>query len=403
MQIKATLKPILLGIFLLLAASSVALAQDNNLTCVLSEVDVFHPPGTGDNPYLYNEWHYFNVMDEEQNLSIVCTFKLNGATASSSTGAEVLLGYYIDGTPDFFFGGYPIGVAENSSQTPDVRIANSTVNLTPQGYCVHIESDDGARVFDALFKPEVEPAPMFSASCFSPVYGGVINWMVASSKMKVNGELIVEGKKYALKNARGYHDHNWGYWYWGDDIGWDWGQVTQTRSSLNGNDVGGYSLSFGNITDADHAESVNSVLNLWKNKEIIANFTREEIGINRPGPYITNTAIPIPPAYESIIPENSFPLPMNTGISASSGSDHLDITFDLKHFVPLPVAVPMIDECGKPILDENGIPLLKYRIIWEMIGTYQVNGVIDGKPISYTADGFMEYVAGEAVSPTPSS
>jgi hypothetical protein len=45
---------------------------------------------------------------------------------------------------------------------------------------------------------------------------------------------------------------------------------------------------------------------------------------------------------------------------------------------------------------ESGI---KYRIIWEMTGVYQVNGVIDGKPISYTADGFMEYVAGEPVSP----
>ena len=402
MQIKATLKPLLLGIFLLLAASSVVLAQDNSLTCELSEIDVFHPPDSNMMP-LYNEWHYFNVIDEEQNISIICTLKLNGATASDLSGAEVLLGYYIDGTPDSFFGGYPLKDAEYSPQKPDVRINKSMVKLTPQGYCVHIESDEGLKVFDALFKPEVDPAPLFSADDFSNLYKGeVINWMVASSKMSVDGELTVGEETYTLKNARGYHDHNWGYWAWGDDIGWDWGQVTQTGSGLNGNDVGGYSLSFGNITDADHKKSTNSVLNVWKNTEIIANFTGEEIEINHLAP-IPNKAIPIPPTYEYIIPEGSFPPPMKTSIFASSESDYLDITFDLQRFVPLPVAVPMSDNSGIPITDKNGIPLIKYRVIWEMIGTYQVNGIIDGKPISYTADGFMEYVAGEAIPPESSS
>lgn len=388
MQVKATLKPIFLGLFLLLAASSVAFGQGNSLIGELSDADVFHPE-LADSP-LYNEWHYFNIIDEEQNVSIVCVFKLNGGIGA----AEVLLGYYVDGqNPDAFFGMYPIDLAEYYSQTPDVKIAKSTVNLTPQGYCVHIESDDGSRVFDALFKPEVEPAPLFSASDFPSVYGGgVINWMVASAKMKVNGELSVGEDTYTLKNARGYHDHNWGCWYWGDDLGWDWGQVTQTKSSLNGNDVGGYSISFGNITDANHMESINSVLNVCKNKKIIAEFNDDEIHVEHPLLY-TDGIIPIAPKYDSFLPAVLFPLPLKTNIIATSGSndDCLNIEFSTlpTNSVPLPVGV----------IDENGI--VKYRIIWEMIGTYNVEGEIDGKPISYTADGFMEYVSGEPVLPDP--
>ena len=42
---------------------------------------------------------------------------------------------------------------------------------------------------------------------------------------------------------------------------------------------------------------------------------------------------------------------------------------------------------------------MKYRLIWEMTGTYQVNGKINGKPISFTTDGFMEYVSGKAILP----
>jgi hypothetical protein len=35
----------------------------------------------------------------------------------------------------------------------------------------------------------------------------------------------------------------------------------------------------------------------------------------------------------------------------------------------------------------------KYQVIWELTGTYEVRGCIDGKPVSYTSKGFMEYVA----------
>jgi hypothetical protein len=400
MKVKAAVKPILLVILSLLIFSGIALADQNcSLIGELSEVDVFHPPADSSLVPLYNEWHYFNVIDEEQNLSMICNFKLNGAFNAS----EVLLGYYIDNNADAFFGMYPLNMAEYSSQTPDVRIANCTVTLTPRGYCVHIESDDGSRVFDALFKPEADPAPLFGSYGFSPLYGGAINWLVASPKMKVDGKLSVGEDEYLLKNVRGYHDHNWGYWYWGDDTGWDWGQVSQTKSSLNGNDVGEYSLSFGNITDADHTKSTNSVLSVWKNREMIAGFTSDEIEIDHPAPYIIDQAIPLPPEYKYIIPAGSFPLPMKTNISASSGSDCLDITFDLKHSVPLPVTVPVIDGSGNPVTDADGNVMVEYRIIWEMIGTYQVEGVIDGKPISYAADGFMEYVSGEPVSPVPLS
>lgn len=392
MRIKEILKPIIFVLFLLLAFSGVALGacENNNLIEELSTVDVFHPPADSSMMPLYNEWHYFNVIDEEQNLSIICTFKLNGAFNSSS----VLLGYDTgDENSNASFGTYPIGIAEYSSQTPNVTIANSTVRLTPEGYSVHVESDDGSTVFDALFKPEVEPTPVFNASGFSTVPGEVINWIVASSKMKVNGELFVNGKEYTLKNVRGYHDHNWGYWQWGDDLGWDWGQVIQTMNCSNGNDIGEYSLNFGNITDAGHTQSLRSVLNVWKNREIAATFNDKDIQIKHSNFIYVNEPVPIP-YLGAYMPAGSFPLPLKTDILVSSGcGDYLNIEFTNKpeHSVPLPVSVPTVDE------NENVI--IKYRVIWEMIGTYQVNGEIDGKPVSYVADGFMEYVTGDSVSP----
>ena len=35
-----------------------------------------------------------------------------------------------------------------------------------------------------------------------------------------------------------------------------------------------------------------------------------------------------------------------------------------------------------------------------MLGTYKVDGKIRGKPVSYTADGIMEYVSWGSILPT---
>jgi hypothetical protein len=75
------------------------------------------------------------------------------------------------------------------------------------------------------------------------------------------------------------------------------------------------------------------------------------------------------------LPNNSFPLV--TVITADSGENSMNITFNTEHFVPIPIP----------------IGVNKYLVIWELTGIYNVSGYIDGKPVSYTSKGFLEYVA----------
>jgi hypothetical protein len=263
MRNKEILKPVIISLFLLMMLSGVALAGPSNIFVgELKKIDVFHPPSNINQMPLYNEWQYFNIIDEKQNLSILCSFQLNGALNT----AQVLFGYHTDnGISNASPKAYSLSDAKYSSRSPDVIIGNSTVKLTPKGYFVRIVSDDGSKILDALFKPEAKPSPVNTFSGLSPIHGGKINWLVTSPKMEVNGKLTVDGKEYILNNVKGYHDHNWGYWNW-DDIGWDWGQVTETKYCSNGNDVGKYSLSFGNFTDANHTRSIKPVLHLWRNQ-----------------------------------------------------------------------------------------------------------------------------------------
>ena len=34
--------------------------------------------------------------------------------------------------------------------------------------------------------------------------------------------MTVGSRRIDLAHASAYHDHNWGRWYWGDDVGWEW-------------------------------------------------------------------------------------------------------------------------------------------------------------------------------------
>jgi hypothetical protein len=192
--------------------------------------------------------------------------------------------------------------------------------------------------------------------------------------MKVDGTLTVNEQTYTLKNARGYHDHNWGYWNWAT-VGWDWGQVTQTKNNHPGNDVGTYAISFGNVTDSTHTDSVNSVLNVWKNKKVVANFTNIQINHS-----LNDTMVNLAPIGLPVMLPAEYP--NQTVINATSDTgDWINITFTAEQPTALPIALGTFP------------PLPEFLIIWEIIGTYEVEGVIDGKPVSFVAEGFLEYAA----------
>jgi hypothetical protein len=153
---------------------------------------------------------------------------------------------------------------------------------------------------------------------------------------------------------------------WQDDVGWDWGQASEIRNHQGENDPGKYAFCFGNVTNNEHTGSRGCVLNIWKNKKIIAGFEDEDIEIR----HYNMTTLLVPE-----LQNNSFP--MATVLIANDGKNSMNINFITEDVSPIPVP--------------TGIN--KYLVIWELIGTYEVSGCIDGKSVSYTSKGFLEYVA----------
>ena len=100
MRTRSIIITIVAALLLFSAASNAVYAKgQGSLIDELTEIDSFHPPEIDDpRIMMYNEWHYFNVMDEEQGLSLMTTLKLNGSIYDPSNSlATVLLSY---STPD---------------------------------------------------------------------------------------------------------------------------------------------------------------------------------------------------------------------------------------------------------------------------------------------------------------
>jgi hypothetical protein len=55
----------------------------------------------------------------------------------------------------------------------------------------------------------------------APFGTGWIGWRVVP-RLRTEGWIAVDGTRMPVQ-IDAYHDHNWGRWHWGDDVGWEWG------------------------------------------------------------------------------------------------------------------------------------------------------------------------------------
>jgi hypothetical protein len=55
-----------------------------------------------------------------------------------------------------------------------------------------------------------------------PLGPGWISWRVVP-RLSLEGTAVAGGVTLDVAATSAYHDHNWGRWHWGDDLGWEWG------------------------------------------------------------------------------------------------------------------------------------------------------------------------------------
>lgn len=187
-------------------------------------MDTLRPPGPLDTrPEAYRDWLHFNLFDPASQVVGLVNASLHGAPNDPRARAigTALLHHPAHG----WIGNMEVrefGFARLSETSIGLESVALAVDPAADRLCVSVQMPD-ERV--SLTCTALRASTPVHIEQQLPFGSGWISWSLLP-RLRVEGDLAIGERRIDLAAATGYHDHNWGRWFWGDDAGWDWGTFT---------------------------------------------------------------------------------------------------------------------------------------------------------------------------------
>ena len=314
---------------------------------VLRMLDRFHgiPDGSawGNS---WAEWLYFNGRSNE--AAFYLTFLVGPRTANGTRTAGVRLQLERNGQMESFSGSDELTDAE-LSRAPDLTIGGSSVLLDGMRYRIHLDVANGrGRTATGDLSLEATAGRLVPPIEITGAKGWRTGYVVPVMSGALDGAIEIDGVRLSLAGARGYHDHNWGFW---QGVSWQWGQAQQ----------GGLSVIYGRVFPPREAAD----------PETMPGF----VGVLGPdGPLGYSTDVRISEQ------NDDRGQPQRISVRARGSALDLDLRFDVAsavttHMTQGPLA--------------NGVDFLQMR------GQYTVSGRAGSRAIAFAAAGAAETFRGK--------
>jgi len=325
-------------------------------------------------PERYSEWHHFNFNDDANGLYGIFNLALSGDVRDpDASRAGVSLVVSEQGRWRGTMNLYGTEEAAFDAGAVDLALGANSVRWHDGVYHVQGALKDGSVRIDATWSPRCEGVRVDNI-------GGVVSTFILP-RLDVTGSLEVDGRPYRLRGATGYHDHNWGYWTWGQDMGWDWGYIIESRppapaGTASAGDAGRpLSIVFGQVTDAsrDRAKS-DLVLVIWTGERCTQVFLDDAVRISTEGE-LASDAVPRVPGVLALLEGRRSTVPRRLEIRAEDGDDWIEVVMEADH--ALQFLVPHAGGKGTTTVSE-------------LVGRYSVKGELDGDPVDFSYIGFAE-------------
>ncbi len=178
------------------------------------------PPPFDPQAAAYKDWLHLNVLDHASGRIGVINVSLHGAPddpRSRAVGAALV---HVPGAG--WIGNLEIhGMNEAAIGPASVGLEHVALAVDAQSGIVlaSVREPENALSLHATTRMAVAPIIVEQPL---PLGHGWISW-TAVPRLTVSGEWTIGGTQNTLDAASAYHDHNWGRWHWGDDLGWEWG------------------------------------------------------------------------------------------------------------------------------------------------------------------------------------
>jgi hypothetical protein len=313
----------------------------------------------------YKDWLHLNLFDHASGVVGLVNVSLHGAPddlASRAIGTALLH------VPELGW----VGNVEVRGRR-EARIGVSSVALAQVALAVDYPA---GRVLASARLPRDAVTLRLTARAAAPAidleqqlpFGpGWVSWYVVP-RLSVEGELVVGSRRIDLAGASGYHDHNWGRWYWGDDLGWEWGAFLTPSP--------GPAFVLSRVTDRSHRRTGNPVLVVQRGDRR-RSFGGQTVRVEYAG-QLTGRLRRVPGALAALHPDRATPrLPARVIVRAGDGVDHVEIAFEAHAAAQLIAADPVV----------RG-----YGFLHEMAGSFTVRGQIGQHDLGGSGLAVLEHV-----------
>ena len=322
--------------------------------------DTLRPPSRLD-PTIgaYKDWLHLNVFDYDADVVGLVNASIHGPPGDPATQVVATALFDVGGAG--WVGNVVPGSWGDASITlTSVLTAAASVAFGDDNKVLAAATVDGLRL-DAVAAPVTPPYAIADGYQFG---SGWMGWRVVP-RLTVAGSVDLNGQRLTRAPVA-YHDHTWGRWHWGDDIGWEWGSFLGRTDS---------SVVIGRTTDRahQHCGSISVVVD--------HDGARRAFSGPRVACHWVGTADPpsrrLPGALAVLHDDWRKPrLPSGMHIAARTGKDAVDLEFTCRSVVQMILADPVVP---------GG-----YSFLHEMSGRFRASGRIAGRSFEIDGLGMLE-------------
>ena len=319
------------------------------------------PTATG-----YKDWLHLNVLDPATGAIGLFSASLHGLPSDARARA---IGTALVHRPDVGW----LGNVEVRS-LEEVAVGSHSIALEQVAVAVDGAAD---RVLVSAQMPEAGLTASIAGTLTArpidieqrlPFGPGWISWYVAP-RLALRGSVELRGERVDLSGAIGYHDHNWGRWHWGDDVGWEWGLMAAADPDVT--------IVFSRTTDRSHRE-LGEAMVVVESSAGRARFHGAAVALRYRSRYEGGPLRRAPGALAALHQDRALPwLPGRVELTAHDGIDGVEVSF-----VPR-AAAQLI--AGDPSTRGNGF-------VHELVGTFEATLRLGGVRRGLRGPGIFEYV-----------
>ncbi|MFV8750949.1 hypothetical protein ACNOYE_10430 [Nannocystaceae bacterium ST9] len=268
--------------------------------------------------------------------------------------------------------GEVVRVASGEVEVPvgglDARFGANSMRFVEGCYRIALDLPDQRLRGELTLVPTSMPA-IANNQPLAP--GRTLSWLFVP-RLHASGWVTIGERRFELRAAPAYHDHNWGHFVWGDDFSWEWG------SALPSDADNPWSAVYMRMADRGRARASCQGLYLWRDELPGRIFRDHELEVSLHGRLVRSKFLQVPPIMALLCPPASADLPARLEVRASAGDDRVELVFEPDDLAQ----IVMPHEC-----DVHGATALN-----EVGGRVHLQGRVAGEALELEGPGMFEFI-----------